>query len=117
MLCAKTKLGAKVTNDFAELDQLHQEYENWRAKTLTEDNEEEFRLLIDSLKDTLYDLADTLKQIAEKAKKERKRRIVKQIFYVTSAVVVFIMALLGIFDYLGWIKPISAFISNIVSHN
>ncbi len=65
LLCAKTNLGAKVEKYFAELEQLHQEYESWRAKTFTEDNEEEFHLLIDSLKGTLYDLADTLNQIAQ----------------------------------------------------
>lgn len=94
-------LCAKVEKDFAELDQLHQEYESWRAKTLTEDNEEEFTILVDSLKGTLYGLSDTLNQIAEEAIKERKRRIVKQIFYVTITVVGFLAALFTIFHYLG----------------
>jgi succinate dehydrogenase flavin-adding protein (antitoxin of CptAB toxin-antitoxin module) len=103
LLCEKTNLGAKVEKDFTELDQLHQEYESWRAKTLTEDNEENFRTLVDCLKDTLWDLADTLNQIAQMARKERNQRILKLIFYVTSAVVVFLAALLTIFHYLGWL--------------
>lgn len=101
LLCAKTKIGAKVENAFIELDQLHKEYESWRAKTLTEDNEEEFTILVNSLKGTLYGLSDTLNQIAEEAIKERKRRIVKQIFYVTITVVGFLAALFTIFHYLG----------------
>lgn len=70
LLCAKTNVGAKVVKDFAELDVLHQEYESWRAKTLTEDNEEKFRTVVDRLKGTLYDLADTLQQIAQISRKE-----------------------------------------------
>jgi hypothetical protein len=31
LLYTKTNIGAKVEKDFAELDQLHQEYESWRA--------------------------------------------------------------------------------------
>jgi len=65
LLCAKTNIGAKVENIFTELDQLHQEYESWRAKTLTENNEEKFRTLVDCLKGTCYDLADTFQQIAQ----------------------------------------------------
>jgi len=56
LLCAKTKMGDKVENAFTELDQLHQEYESWRDKTITEDNEEKFRILVNGLKGTLYDL-------------------------------------------------------------
>jgi len=70
LLCAKTKIGAKVENAFIELDQLHKEYESWRAKTLTEDNEEKFRTLVDCLKGTRYDLADTLQQIAQIEREE-----------------------------------------------
>lgn len=102
-LCEKTNVGAKVGKDFTELDQLHQEYENWRAKTITEDNEEEFRLLIDSLKGTLYDLADTLNQIAKIARKERNQRILQLILYVTSAVVVFLSALLTCIYIFWWL--------------
>ncbi len=101
LLCAKTKIGAKVENAFIELDKLHQEYESWRAKTLTEDNEEKFRTLVDCLKDTLWDLADTLNQIAENERKERNQRILKLIFYVTITVVGFLAALFTIFHYLG----------------
>lgn len=70
LLCAKTKMGDKVENAFTELDQLHKEYESWRAKTLTDDNEEKFRTLVDCLKGTRYDLADTLQQIAQIEREE-----------------------------------------------
>jgi hypothetical protein len=63
LLCAKTNIGTKVEEEFAALDKIHQECESWRGKDLTEDNEEEFRMLVDSLKGALYDLADTLQQI------------------------------------------------------
>jgi len=65
LLCVKTKIGANVEKGFTELDRLHKEYESWRAKTLTEDNEEKFRTLVDCLKGTRYDLADTLQQLAQ----------------------------------------------------
>jgi len=70
LLRAKTNVGAKVEKDFAELDRLHQEYERWRGKAITEDNEEEFMIMVDSLKGTLYDLADTFRQIAQIAREE-----------------------------------------------
>ena len=70
LLCAKTKMGDKVENAFTELDQLHKEYESWRAKTPTEDNEEKFHTLVDCLKGTRYDLADTLQQIAQIEREE-----------------------------------------------
>jgi hypothetical protein len=109
-LCAEPNIGAKVDKGFTALDELHAEYESWRGKALTEDNEEEFTILVDGLKGALYDLSDTLQQIAEKARKERSCRILKLIFYVTSAVA----ALLTIFHYLGWIEPIRTFIRNIL---
>ena len=103
LLSAKTNLGAKVEKYFAEHEQLHQEYESWRAKTFTEDNDEEFRTLVECLKGTLYDLADTLNQIAENERKERSQRILKLIFYVTSAAVVFLAALLTCVYLLWWL--------------
>jgi hypothetical protein len=107
LLLEKTNIGAKVEKDFAALDKLHQEYEGWRSKSITEDNEEEFTILIDSIKGTLYDLAETFRQITEEARKERKRWIVKQIFYVTSAVVVFLAAMFTCLGYLlRWLEPI-----------
>lgn len=81
LLGAKTNVGAKVESNFAELDQLHREYETWRGKSMNEDNEEEFTILVDSLKGALYELADTLQQIVESAGKERKRWMVKGICY------------------------------------
>lgn len=65
-----TNIGDKVERDFAEADKLQQEYESWRDKDITEDNEEEFTLLIDSLKGALYELSDNLHQIAEYANEE-----------------------------------------------
>jgi hypothetical protein len=103
LLLAKTNIGDKVERDFDALDKLHAEYESWRGKALTEDNEEEFTILVNSLKGTLYGLADTTQQIAEEARKERKRQIVKLIFYVTSAVVGFIAAMLTCIYFLGWL--------------
>jgi hypothetical protein len=70
LLHAKTNMGAKFEKDFTALDKLNAEYESWRGKTLTEDNEEEFIILVDSLKGALYDLADTLWQIAQNAREE-----------------------------------------------
>lgn len=70
LLLMKTNVGAKVKRDFDALDKLHAEYESWRGKAITEDNEDEFRILVDSLKGTLYDLADTLQQIADSAREE-----------------------------------------------
>jgi len=81
LVLAKTNAGAKVEKEFAELDRLHQEYESWRGRSITEDNEEDFTILVDSIKGSLYDLADTLQQLAESARKEIKRRIVKGICY------------------------------------
>lgn len=72
VLLEKTSIGAKIEKDFVELDQLHQEYESFRGKSITEENEEELRMLVDSLKGTLYDLAETLQQIAEMAREEIK---------------------------------------------
>lgn len=59
-------------------------------------------------------LAEDLRHKAKLVRKEGKRRIVKLIFYVTSAVVVFLAALLTIFYYLGWLEQIKAFINNIL---
>mgnify|MGYP001068232195 CR=1 FL=1 len=73
LLCAKTNLGAKVERDFTAINKLHAEYESWRGKTLTEDNEEEFTILVDSLKGTLYDLSETLHCIAQGAREELSR--------------------------------------------
>ncbi len=70
LLLEKTNVGAKVQSDFAELDRLHQEYESWRGRAITQDNEEQFEILVDSFKGTLYDLADTLQQIAQNATDE-----------------------------------------------
>jgi hypothetical protein len=70
LLYTKTNIGAKVEKDFAELDQLHQEYESWRAKSITEDNEDKFRTLVDCLKGTLYNIADTFQQIAHISREE-----------------------------------------------
>lgn len=81
LLLEKTNVGAKVENDFVELDELHHEYESWRSKYIDEDNREAFTILVDSLKGTLYDIAETLQRIAESARKEIKRRIVKGICY------------------------------------
>jgi len=58
--------------------------------------------------------ANTLHDIAKTARKERRRRIVKLIFYVTSAVVGFLAALLTIFYYSGCLEPIKAFIVKIL---
>jgi len=46
-----------------------------------------------------------------------KRGRLKPILYTISGLVVFLAALLTIFHLLGWLEPIRAFISNIVSHN
>lgn len=70
LLLMNTNVGAKVKRDFDALDKLHAEYESWRGKAIAEDNEDEFRILVDSLKGTLYDLADTLQQIADSAREE-----------------------------------------------
>jgi len=70
LLLGKTNIGSKVEKDFAALDKLHQEYESWRSKSITMDNKEEFTILVDSLKGTFYDLADTLRQIAQSAREE-----------------------------------------------
>ena len=70
LLLMKTNVGAKVERDFDALDKLHAEYESWRGKAITEDNEEEFTILVDSLKGALYDLSDTLQQIAQNAREE-----------------------------------------------
>jgi len=82
LLLMKTNIVAKVERDFDALDKLHAEYESWRGKAITDDNEEEFTILVDSLRGILYDLSETLQHIAQDAKKERKRRIVKGIFYL-----------------------------------
>lgn len=103
LLHAKTNIDDKVERDFDALDKLHAEYESWRGKAITEDNEEEFTILVDSLKGTLYDLAETLQQIAQNVRKERECRIVKLIFYVTSAVVIFFAALLTCIYLLSWL--------------
>lgn len=70
LLLMKTNVGAKVERDFDALDKLHAEYESWRGKSITEDNEEEFTILVDSFKGTLYDLAVTLQQIAQSLREE-----------------------------------------------
>jgi len=59
-------------------------------------------------------LAETLKQVAEEAGKERNRRIFKLIFYVTSAVVIFLSSLLTCLFYLGWLEPIREFIVKMI---
>jgi len=70
LLLEKTNIGAKVEREFDALDKLHQEYEGWRSKSITEDNEEEFTILIDSIKGNLYDLAETFRQITQIAREE-----------------------------------------------
>lgn len=45
---------------------------------------------------------EELQQIAHKAREDRKRRILKLIFYIASAIVGFLAALLTILHYLGW---------------
>ncbi len=70
LLLGKTNIGSKVEKDFAALDRLHEEYGSWRSKSITGDNEEEFTMLVDSFKGALYDLADTLRQIAQSAREE-----------------------------------------------
>jgi len=133
LLLEKTSIGARVERDFAALDKLHQEYESWRAKSITEHNDEEFTILVDSIKGTLYDLADTLEQIAQSAIEElgaekraetehnsrsaKGRRIwtcVKRIPRWTYVLVIFLAALLTCLYYLGWLEPIRAFIGKIV---
>lgn len=66
------------------------------------------------LSSAIEKLNETLRQIAKMARKERKWRIVKIIFYVTSSFVVFFAALLAILHYLGWLEPIKAFIYRMV---
>lgn len=70
LLLMKTNIGAKVESGFANIDKQQQEYENWRGKVITENNQEEFTLLVDSLKGALYELSDNLHQIAEYANEE-----------------------------------------------
>jgi hypothetical protein len=68
ILLENTNIGAKIERDFNALDKLHEEYESWRFKTITEDNKEEFELLVDSIKGALYDLSDTLNWIAQQVR-------------------------------------------------
>ncbi len=68
ILIENTNIGAKIERDFNALDKLHEEYEIWRFKTITEANKEEFELLVDSTKGAIYDLSDTLNWIAQEAK-------------------------------------------------
>ncbi len=70
LLLGKTNIGSKVEKNFAELDKLHEEYGSWRSKSITGDNEEEFTILVDSFKGALYDLTDTLRQIAQSARED-----------------------------------------------
>ena len=118
----KTNMGAKVEKQFAELDQLHQEYESWRAKSITDDNEEEFTILVDIFKGTFYDIADKFQQIAQSAREalgyekpaETKLDItptkwgriwncIKKIPKWIYILVLFLAALFTIFHYLGWL--------------
>jgi hypothetical protein len=55
-------LGVKVERDFAELDEQVHAYEGWRGREITEDNELDFRIAVEGLRGTLYDLADTLRR-------------------------------------------------------
>jgi hypothetical protein len=57
-------LGQRVDREFCELDERVQEYESWRCKDITEENELDFRIAVDCLKGTLYDLAKTLTCVA-----------------------------------------------------
>lgn len=59
-------------------------------------------------------LGDTLHDVSKMARKERKRRTVKLILYITSAFVTFLAALLTCLYYLGWLEQIRAFIYNIL---
>lgn len=66
---------------------------------------------------------DQLNLWANKCEKDKteqnatKRGRLKPILCAISGLVVFLAALLAVFDYLGWLEPIRVFISNIVSHN
>jgi hypothetical protein len=132
LLLGKANIGSKVEKDFAALDKLHEEYESWRSKSITEDNEEEFTILVDSLKGALYDLADTLWQIAQSAREElvsekpaeteqnaipmRRRiwiclkKIPRWIYYLLAS----FAALLTILHLSGWLEPIKTFIRELV---
>ncbi len=55
------------------------------------------------------------KQNATPSIRRKKWTFVKTVPRWIYVLVLFLVALLGIFDYLGWLEPIRAFISNIVS--
>jgi hypothetical protein len=116
LLLENTNLGDKVEKDSAALDKLCQDYESWRVKTITGNNKEEFTSLVDELKGVLYGLWETLWQIVEEARQERKRWIVKQILIATSAVWGSLAALLTIFHLLGWLEPIKDFVVKMIWH-
>ncbi len=48
---------------------------------------------------------------------KKKKGIIKKLFGIIAAVVAFLVALLGIFNHLGWLEPIKEFISRIFLHN
>jgi hypothetical protein len=117
LLSEKPVLGQKVEEGFKLLQKKVCDLNNLSAKAITEaECNEEFCPRIDEVKGIAYDLVGTLQQIAEEARKERKRRIVKRIFYVTSAVVVFLAALFTILHLLGWLELIKAFIAKMIWH-
>jgi len=70
LLSEMPAVGQRVEKDFNELYKTHLKVDSWRGKAITEDNEEEFTILVDSLKGALYDLEETLQQIADRARKE-----------------------------------------------
>ena len=74
LLEEKSSIGRKVENDFNTLDQTHAEYESWRYKVVSKDNEEEFQIVVDCLVWTLNDLADTLDFVTDKKKKKKVGR-------------------------------------------
>lgn len=92
-------VGKKVEKDFNVLDEIIGEINSWCGKTITEDELVEFDNLVDTLKGAAYELVETLRDIAKIARKERKRRIVKGIFYLIGV----LAALLTCISLIWWL--------------
>jgi hypothetical protein len=111
LLSEKPMPGQKVEEGFKLLQEKVCVLNSWLTKPITETEcNEEFRPRIDEVGIIAYDLVETLKKIAEEARKERKRQIIKRI----RDIVILFAALLTILHLLGWLELIKASIVKIL---
>ncbi|MGB7581647.1 MAG: hypothetical protein WBL85_04270 [Sedimentisphaerales bacterium] len=105
------EIGHKVQEDFKVLQEKVCDLNSWSSKPITEaEYNEEFYPRTEEVKSIASDLIETLQQIAKKARKERKRQIIKRI----RDIVILFAALLTILHLLGWLELIKASIVKIL---